>query len=278
MVRFMIKDRTIKESFKLSGIGLHSGEMINMTVSPGFPELGIQFYRNGKLIPFISENVVNPILATTIRDNNVSISTVEHFLSVVYALNINNLIIEVDGPELPVLDGSALRFYEQIAKVGIYEFSTFQNTIYLHEEIHVEDEDSSITILPADDLLIRFDIDFDHPVIGKQRYILEMSESNYINNIAAARTFGFIKDVELMKSQGLALGGSLDNAIILTKHGVLNPEGLRYPDEFVRHKILDMIGDLSFLQQPLTGHILAKKSGHKLNNELVKKIQKSVYF
>jgi len=274
----MIKNKTIQESFTVKGIGLHSGKMITMQVSPAPLDSGIIFLRDGKLIPFTPENVPNPFLATSIKDNGVSISTVEHFLSVLYAMNINNLIIEVDGPELPVLDGSAFEFYKLLLKVGIREYENFQNILSLNETITVEEDGASIMIEPSDNFEISFEIDFDHPAIGNQNFQLAVDEKNYIQNIVAARTFGFIKDVEMMKSKGLALGGSLDNAVILSQYEILNPEGLRYPDECVRHKILDMIGDLSFLKRPLTGKIYAKKSGHKLNIELVKKIEKSVYF
>ncbi len=270
-----MKAKTIKNNFSFCGVGLHTGQNIKVDVRPSVVS-GINFWVKGVKIPFHSDNVNSTILATTISLGDSSISTIEHFMSVVYMLGITSLDVLVDGEEMPIMDGSSLEFYKLFLGVGIEELiCSVEESIIIKEKISVSDGESFIEISPADEFSIDYYMDYNHPLLSDIGFSCPINLESYLRNIVGARTFCFEKDIDMMKSQGLIKGGSLDNAVVITKDGTLNE--LRYPDEMVRHKILDIIGDISLLGRPLIGHISAHLSGHKLNIELVKRIQKSVY-
>ena len=268
-----MRQKSILAPFKLEGIGLHTGESTSIIVYPAPANHGIVFSNKSKYIPFIRKNMPTPELATSLQKGKISISTIEHLMACFYAFNINNLLIDVDGPEIPIMDGSSSEFFKKIAESGVIEYCEIQEPIHIKESIMVSDGGQYIEILPAKETTINFKIDFDHSLIGIQSYSFKFNSTNFVEEIMEARTFGFYDDFEKLKANGFAKGASLDNAIVLSDNGVMNAKGLRYHDEFVRHKILDLIGDLSVLGRPLVGKINAYKSGHKLNAELVKKIQ-----
>ena len=268
-----MRQKTLLSSFKLDGIGLHTGEQTSIIVYPSAPNTGIIFSKNSNYIPFSSKYMPTPELASSLKKDNISISTFEHLMAIFYALNIDNLLIDVKGSEIPIMDGSSLEFYNKIAEVGVIEYCEIQEAIHIKEPLMVRDGNSYIEILPAKETTINFRIDFDHPFIQSQKYDFKFTSQNFINEIMRARTFGFYDDFETLKSNNLARGASLDNAIVLTDTGILNSDGLRYSDEFVRHKILDLVGDFSVLSRPIIGKINAYRSGHKLNALMVRKIQ-----
>ena len=271
-----MNQRTIKHAITAEGIGLHSGKPARVTISPGPPNSGIVFREHGHpaRIPAAPESVSNSHYATTIGWNGTRIQTVEHLMAAAAGLGIDNLDVEVAGGEVPALDGSARPFVSLLAAAGRAHQSAPRRSIAVPYPIRVGDEKRWIEIAPAPVLRITYTLQNDHPAIGRQELSCVPTETSFVDEFAPARTYGFLKDVGFMRRNGLARGGSLDNAIVLGKRGPLN--GLRYPDEFVRHKVLDLIGDLALLGRPVTGHLSAFNAGHGLNLELVKAIQRAL--
>jgi UDP-3-O-[3-hydroxymyristoyl] N-acetylglucosamine deacetylase len=268
-----MRQRTIKKPVEVVGIGLHKGVPVKLRLEPLGENSGIVFYRSDKgiSIPLKSENVVDTKMATVIGKEGVSVSTIEHLMSAVYAFGIDNLRIVIDNDEVPIMDGSAISFVMMIKEAGIEFLNASKKFIKITKEVEVRDNQKFAKIKPAKDISFDFEIFFDHPVIGRQKYKFDFSTKNYIEEIAKARTFGFLKEVQYLRSIGLALGGSLENAIVLDDKGILN-DSLRFPDEFVRHKILDAIGDMSLIGYNFIGSYEAFASGHHLNHLLTKKI------
>ncbi|MDY0320498.1 MAG: UDP-3-O-acyl-N-acetylglucosamine deacetylase [Arcobacteraceae bacterium] len=272
-----MKQRTINKPIEIVGIGLHKGVPVNMRLEPLESDMGIVFYRKdaGVTIPLSPENVIDTKMATVIGKDGVKISTIEHLLSAIYAYGIDNLRIILDNDEVPVLDGSSSGYCMLIDEVGIKELDKSKKVMVIKKEITVEDKGKVVTLKPSGHIVFDFAINFDHPVIGEQKYHFDYSLKEYKENISRARTFGFLHEVQYLRSIGLALGGSLENAIVLDENKILNPEGLRYDDEFVRHKILDAIGDLSLLGYTVVGYYNAKAGSHHLNHLLTKKVLES---
>lgn len=272
-----MKQRTINKPIEIVGIGLHKGVPVNMRLEPLESDMGIVFYRKdvGITIPLTPDNVIDTKMATVIGKEGVKISTIEHLLSAIYAYGIDNLRIILDNDEVPVLDGSSSGYCMLIDEVGIKELEKSKKVMVIKKEITVEDKGKVVTLKPSGHIVFDFAINFDHPVIGEQKYHFDYSLKEYKENISRARTFGFLHEVQYLRSIGLALGGSLENAIVLDENKILNPEGLRYDDEFVRHKILDAIGDLSLLGYTVVGYYNAKAGSHHLNHLLTKKVLES---
>ncbi|MCS6837688.1 MAG: UDP-3-O-acyl-N-acetylglucosamine deacetylase [Bdellovibrionaceae bacterium] len=275
----MILQKTIRASVVTEGVGLHTGEQCHLILRPALPNTGVVFVRQkGKgyeTLPALSEYIVDTRFASTLGKGEFRISTVEHCLCAVSALRIDNLILELVGPEIPIQDGSSLFFLEALKKVGLVEQPVPRKYWVIHSPIEVVDGERWARVEPYPGLRLSVTIDFPHPQIGQQTIDLDINEVTFSQEIAAARTFGFLKDAERLQAQGLARGGSLRNAIILDDNAILNPEGLRWPDEFVRHKALDALGDLSLLGAPLMGYLKVFKAGHDLMAQLVKKITNS---
>lgn len=267
-----MKRKTINDNIYFEGIGLHKGENIKLNMIPR-EEGGIIFKRvdlkeGENEIVLDIENTFDLTRGTNLHNEfGASIYTIEHFLSVLYIFGITDLIVEVDGNELPICDGSGNKFIDAIEKVGIKELEKDADVIEIKEPVYLSKGDKHIVALPYDGYKITYTIKFDHTFLKSQMLELDINLENYKNNIGNARTFGFDYEIEYLKKNNLALGGTLDNAIVIKKDGVLNPSGLRYEDEFVRHKILDMIGDFKVLNKEIKGHIIAVKSGHALDIE-----------
>jgi UDP-3-O-[3-hydroxymyristoyl] N-acetylglucosamine deacetylase len=261
-----------------TGIGLHTGDKINLTVRPASSGTGIIFKRTDltgqPTVKAHYNNVIETMLATTIGCNGCRISTIEHLMAAFYGVGIDNAIVELDGPEVPIMDGSSAPFVFLIKDAGIKKQKSYRKFIVIKKPFFVEDGNRSVAIYPSKELKITYLIDFEHPLLKNQEYELSFSGRNFEMEISTARTFGFLKDLQMLKENGLAKGGSLDNAIVVDEFRVLNEDGLRFEDEFVRHKILDFIGDVSVVGSPIIGHFVIKRSGHSLNhlmlNELIK--------
>ncbi len=268
---------TIAKVVDIVGIGLHKGTPVSLRLEPLEAGDGIVFYRKDVdlSIPLKPENVVDTKMATVIGKNGYVISTIEHLLSAIYAYGIDNVRIVVDGDEVPVMDGSAASFCMLLDEAGVKKLDAPKKVIIIKKEVMVEHEGKYVKLTPAEDLKYSFTIKFPHPVINKQEYTLEFTKEAYKNEIARARTFGFLQEVQYLRSKGLALGGSLENAVVLDDKKVLNPEGLRYNDEFVRHKILDAIGDMSLIGMTFVGNYEAFAGSHHLNHLLTKALLKS---
>ncbi len=275
----MILQRTIKKIASISGIGLHSGARINMKLRPATANTGIIFHRtDGDQVVEIkacSENVVDTQMATVIGKQGLTVSTIEHFMAAIAAFGIDNLHVDIDGPEIPVLDGSAAPFIREIQQAGVTTLNRSKKFIAIKKKLELIEGEKRISIIPSRFLRISFDIAFDHPAISVQNHSMKFTTESFCKDIAEARTFGFLHEVEYLKSKGLARGGSLENAVVIDDNGVMNPEGLRFHNEFVRHKILDAFGDFSLLGSPLLGHIKAFKAGHDLNSKMVKMIEEN---
>jgi len=271
-----MKQLTIASAVETIGIGLHKGEPIKMRLEPLEADSGIIFYRSDKAvtIELKPENVIDTKMATVIGKGDVSISTIEHFLSCIYAYGIDNLKIIVDDNELPILDGSSIGYCMLIDEAGIKRQNKSKKVMIIKKEIKVQDGDKYTKIIPQELSKFNFKIKFEHPVIKEQRYSFEFSKERYLKEIAKARTFGFIKELNYLNSKGLALGASVDNAIALDDNRVINSGGLRYNDEFVRHKILDAIGDMSILGMPIIGMYESFAGSHHLNHLLTLEILK----
>jgi len=272
----MLYQRTLAKTVTISGIGLHSGARINMTLRPAEAGTGIIFHRiDGQQtvsIAAIAENVVDTRMATVLGRGDVRVSTVEHLLATLSAYGIDNLHVDIDGPEVPILDGSSVPFASLLETAGTRKLSSKRRFLAIRHPLTVTDGDKRINIIPSRFYRMTYDIAFEHPCIPVQQRSIKITADSFRRELAPARTFGFLRDVERLKAAGLARGGSLENAIVIDDERILNPEGLRFPDEFVRHKILDAIGDLSLLGYPILGHVRAYKAGHDINHQLVKKI------
>lgn len=273
----MILQRTLNKVTTISGIGLHSGARINLTMRPATANTGIIFHRtDGEQVVDIkacSANVVDTRMATVLGAQGMTVSTIEHFMSALAAFGIDNLHVDIDGPEVPVLDGSAAQFVREIQQAGVRTLDSSRKFVAIRKPLEIIEGEKRISIIPSRFFRISFDIAFDHPAISVQNYSMKFSTETFCKEIASARTFGFLHEVEYLKANGLARGGSLENAVVIDENGVMNPEGLRYQDEFVRHKILDSFGDFSLLGSPLLGHIRAFKAGHDLNAKMVRMIE-----
>ena len=264
--------KTLAKVAEFRGIGVHKGQDVILRVFPAPVDCGYLLKRgdlDSSLVPMLAGKVAATSMATTMGGDGFTVSTVEHALAAANALELDNLIFEVDGPEFPILDGSSNDFIHGFEKAGILPQQQPKNYIVVKEKIEFSDGDKRASIEPYLGFRIQAEIDFPHPAIGFQSMELEITPYNFKNQISSARTFGFMKDVELLRSKGLALGGSMDNAIVLDDQTVLNPNGLRYKDEFIRHKILDAVGDIATLGQPIRGFLKLEKAGHDLMNKLV---------
>lgn len=273
------RQRTVKSEMSCTGIGLHSGQRSKLTIKPAPIDTGIKFVRKDiKQQPFIQadfENVIDTRLSTTLGSNGHRIATVEHLMAAFFGLGIDNAIVELDGPEVPIMDGSAAPFIFLLKSAGIKEQKESKNFIVIKKDMKISDGEKSVSIHPSKELRITYRIDFQHPLIREQEYSLRFSGKDFIEEISRARTFGFLKDLQFLRENGLAQGGSLDNAIVIDEFRILNEDGLRYKDEFVRHKILDFVGDLAILGSPIIGHFVVEKSGHFLNQAVLKDLMKN---
>ncbi|MFN7944095.1 MAG: UDP-3-O-acyl-N-acetylglucosamine deacetylase [Blastocatellia bacterium] len=272
----MSKQTTIGRNFSAQGIGLHSASPVNVTVLPAPPYTGYLFRRtdlNNFEIPAAPQYVAHVSYATTLMKSGVMIATVEHLLSALMGCGVDNAIIEIDSLEVPILDGSSNIWADLIEQAGVIELAAPRAYLRVLKQIEVSERNRSMSIEPADEFSITCEIDFPHPLIGHQMLALNFrnghSSKVYTQAIAPARTFGFVEELEALRKSGLARGGSLDNAIALTSDGLLNPQPLRFADEFVRHKMLDIIGDLALCGMPILGHIHAVRSGHGLHTMLL---------
>jgi UDP-3-O-[3-hydroxymyristoyl] N-acetylglucosamine deacetylase len=272
----LIKQRTLKNVIRATGVGLHTGEKVYLTLRPAAPDAGIIFRRvdldEPVEIPATPENVGDTTLSTTLIKDSVRISTVEHLLSALAGLGIDNAYIDLNAPEVPIMDGSAGPFVFLIQSAGIEEQNAPKRFIRIKEPVKVEDGDKWAMFEPFDGFKVGFSIDFDHPAFKEDHQTAEVdfSTTSFVKEISRARTFGFMNQIETLRANNLALGGSLDNAVVLDDYRVLNEDGLRYMDEFVKHKILDSIGDLYLLGRSLIGAFSGYKSGHALNNKLLR--------
>ena len=279
-----MKRKTIKNTVEISGIGLHKGEEIKLTLKPSEnnDERGIIFKRidlSGKnnVIKVDYRNLFDLERGTNIRnEDDVKVHTIEHFLSSLSITGVTDILVEISGNELPILDGSSIGFVEKLLEAGIVELNEEIEPVVITEPVIFSDEKAGkyVMALPYDGFKISYTIDFNHSFLKSQYYELEVNLENYIENIAKCRTFAFDYEIDFLKKNNLALGGSLENAVVVGADGPLNPEGLRYPDEFVRHKILDIIGDLYVLGMPIKAHIIAIKAGHYVNSRLTEMIAK----
>ncbi len=275
----MFLQRTIRQRVSVEGIGLHTGAPAKLTFCPAPEGTGIYFVRRdlpgSPAISTAASGVTATTMATTLGGEAFSVSTVEHCLSTLAALRIDNLFIELDGPEIPIGDGSAAPFLEAIMGAGLAEQSEPRKYAYITQPIFQGDQEKHAYVTPYNGLRITCTIEFAHPKIGHQTMDIDVTEQSFAREVARARTFGFMKDVEALRARGLARGGSLSNAVVLDHSDVLNPEGLRWENEFVRHKVLDALGDLVTLGMPLMGHVVLHRAGHDLMNRLVRKILES---
>lgn len=272
----MTMQTTIGKSVELVGIGLHKGVPVRLRLEPLTSNSGIVFFRSdaGVSIPLSPSSVIDTKMATVIGKDGVFISTIEHMLSAIYAYGIDNLRVIVDADEIPVMDGSSLSFCMLLDEAGIVAQDAPKKIMRIKKEVEVKEGDKYVKLSPSNDLSYDFTIKFAHPVIDKQSYILQFTKENYKSEIARARTFGFVHEVQYLRSKGLALGGSLENAVVLDDKKVLNPEGLRFTDEFVRHKILDAIGDMSLIGMNFIGNYEAFAGSHDLNHKLTLELLK----
>lgn len=261
---------TIKKAVELVGIGLHKGSPVKLRLEPLEANSGIVFYRSDVdvAIALKPENVVDTKMATVIGKNGYVISTIEHILSAIYAYGIDNLKIIVDADEVPVMDGSSASFCMLLDEAEVIELDTPKKVLRILKDIEIKEGEKYVKLSPSTDLKYDFTIKFPHPVINKQEFILKFTKETYKKEISRARTFGFLHEVQYLRSKGLALGGSLENAVVLDEKKILNPEGLRFSDEFVRHKILDAIGDMSLIGLSFIGNYEAFAGSHDLNHKL----------
>lgn len=275
----MIRQRTLKNSIRATGVGLHTGEKVTLTLRPAAPDTGVVFHRTdldpAVSIPAIAENVGDTRLSTTLELNKARVSTVEHLLSAVAGLGIDNLHVDVSAAEVPIMDGSAGPFVFLLQSAGLKEQNAPKKFIRIRRTVEVHDRDKWVRFDPYDGFKVGFCIDFEHPMFtsGSQKAELDFSTTSFVREVSRARTFGFTRDIEALRSNKLALGGSLDNAIVLDDFKILNEDGLRYENELVKHKILDVVGDLYLLGHSLIGAFTGHKSGHALNNQLIRQLK-----
>jgi UDP-3-O-[3-hydroxymyristoyl] N-acetylglucosamine deacetylase len=269
-----VQRKTINTNVSITGIGLHSGIYTTVELRPVAAGRGITFVRadlGGLRIPALQASTTALDYATTVGKDDVQVGTVEHLLSALMACGITDVDIRIDGPEVPIIDGSAVPFMHLIDAAGTRELGAEIPVLRLREPIEVSDGDKTIRMTPANRLIIKYRIDFNHPVIGRESFHFDFGHDNFLKKIAPARTFGFMRDVEKLRAAGLARGGSVENAVVLDDRGVVNGP-LRFKDEFVRHKILDLVGDLALIGRPIAGEITAYKAGHALHSRLVEAI------
>jgi UDP-3-O-[3-hydroxymyristoyl] N-acetylglucosamine deacetylase len=272
-----VYQQTIAEKVSCTGVGLHSGAPTQITLNPANANTGVVFVRTDQgtpvEIPARSSEVSSTALATTLGHDGASVGTVEHLMSALYGLGIDNVRIDVDGPELPVMDGSAAPFVYLLRSAGLYTQRARRRVLRVRRKIEIVDGDRSISVEPCRDFRVSYAVDFDHPAIRRQELcIAPLDAEGFEREVSAARTFGFLQEVEALWQAGFARGGSLDNTVVLDGEKVVNPEGLRWSDEFVRHKVLDLFGDLALLGMPIQGHVRAERGGHSLHQQLVSAI------
>jgi UDP-3-O-[3-hydroxymyristoyl] N-acetylglucosamine deacetylase len=272
----VLKQRTIKRLIKTTGVGLHTGRKVTMTLRPAPPDKGIVFRRLDLPQPIdiaaSARAVTDTRLCSAVEGQGAKVATVEHLMSALAGLGIDNLYVDLTGPEVPIMDGSAGPFVYLLQSAGVEEQRAPKRFFRIRRPLEVRDGDKWARFEPYDGFRVSFSIVFDHPVFERasQSLTVDFAETSYTKEVARARTFGFVQDVEALRDAGLALGGSLDNAVVLDEYRVLNTDGLRYADEFVKHKVLDAIGDLYLVGHPLVGAFSAHKSGHALNNQLLR--------
>jgi len=272
----MLFQTTVLNTVSCSGIGLHTGAHCNLEIRPADPDHGIVFIRKdlpGRArIRAHIDNVIDATLATTLGGDGGKVSTVEHLMAAFAGLGIDNAEVELDAPEVPIMDGSSEPFNNLLKKAGIRAQDKVKKFVIIKRPVTVVDDDRQATLLPSRDFKISYTIDFKHPLISNQFYLIQISNGNFEREICSARTFGFLKEYEMLKSKGFARGGSLDNAVVIDESRVINEGGLRFSNEFVRHKILDSIGDLWLVGAQMIGHFIGYKSGHTLNHKLIRKL------
>ncbi|MDX1589412.1 MAG: UDP-3-O-acyl-N-acetylglucosamine deacetylase [Oleiphilaceae bacterium] len=276
----MIRQRTLKNTIRATGVGLHSGEKVFLTLKPAPVDSGIVFRRTD-LDPVFemrarAEDVGETMLSTTMVKDGVRVATIEHLMSAMAGLGIDNCYVELSAAEVPIMDGSAGPFVFLLQSAGIAEQEAPKQFIRIKRPVTVEEEGKKATFLPFEGFKVSFTIDFDHPVfVGRSQHAsVDFSSTSFVKEVSRARTFGFMRDIEALRSMNLALGGSVDNAIVVDDYKILNEDGLRYDDEFVKHKVLDAIGDLYLLGNSLIGEFQGYKSGHDLNNKLLRQLIK----
>jgi UDP-3-O-[3-hydroxymyristoyl] N-acetylglucosamine deacetylase len=275
----MIRQRTLKNTIRATGVGLHSGEKVYLTLKPAPVDHGIVF-RRVDLEPIVdiqakATNVGETTMSTTLVQEGVRVDTVEHLLSAMAGLGIDNAIVELSAQEVPIMDGSAGPFVFLLQSAGIAEQSKAKRFIRIKKKVEVREGDKVASFVPYNGFKVTFEIEFDHPAFKQsaQKASLDFSSTSFVKEVSRARTFGFMKDIEFLRSKNLALGGSVNNAIVVDEYRVVNEDGLRYEDEFVKHKILDAVGDLYLLGHSLIGEFVGFKSGHGLNNKLLRELE-----
>ena len=276
-----MRQRTLAKPISVTGVGLHSGERVSLTLSPAEENSGIAFRRTdldgeqGEIIP-LSPYLINDtrLSSTIVTDKGVRVGTIEHIMSALSAYGIDNVLIELNAPEIPIMDGSSLPFIYLLQDAGVVNQNALKRFLKILKPVEITEPGKSVKFLPYDGFKVTLTIEFDHPVFNRSSptFEIDFAGKSYIDEIARARTFGFMHEVEMMRSHNLGLGGNLNNAIVIDDTDVLNPEGLRYPDEFVRHKILDAIGDLYIVGHPIIGAFEGFKSGHAINNALLRAV------
>jgi len=274
----MLHQRTLNKPISAAGVGLHTGQRVEMTLRPASEDIGIRFRRldihPAQEIQANAHNVTDTKLGTTITQNDASIMTVEHLLAAFSGLGIDNAYVDIHGPEVPIMDGSAASFILLVELAGIKEQKAPKKFLRIKKNVRVEDNGKFAEFKPYNGYRLSFQIEFEHPMIQNKltEFTFDFSTLNFLDQISRARTFGFLKEIETLRANNLALGGSLDNAIVLDDYRILNQDGLRFDDELVRHKILDAIGDLYLMGHILVGEFNGFKSGHELNNKLIRKL------
>lgn len=272
----MIQQRTIKNTISATGVGLHTGAKVGMVLRPAAPNTGVVFRRLDLAEPVdivvAADHVGDTRLCSTLDNGLATVATVEHLMSALAGLGVDNIYVDLDGPEVPIMDGSASSFVFLIQSAGIEPQNVAKRFVRIKKTVEVVEGDKRVRFEPFDGFKIEFTIDFKHPVFEKSSQVisLDFAKTSYVKEVSRARTFGFMQEVEWLRANGLALGGSLDNAIVMDEFRVLNSDGLRYEDEFVKHKVLDAIGDLYIIGHPIIGAFYAHKSGHALNNRLLR--------
>jgi UDP-3-O-[3-hydroxymyristoyl] N-acetylglucosamine deacetylase len=273
----MDAQRTLRRQISCVGIGLHSGNKVNLTLKPAPADFGIRFRRtdvggSGSVdVPATVHHLAGIQLATGLSRNEVSVETVEHLLAALTSVGVDNVLVELNSPEVPIMDGSAAPFIYLIQEAGVKALQARRKYLKIVRPIAISRGDKRIALYPSDHFKVTYSISYDHPMLRHQSRTLRITEDSFVEELAPARTFTFLKDVEMMRQNGLALGGSLENAIVLGETGILN-NALRFEDEFVRHKILDAIGDLALVGYPVIGHLVAHRAGHALHTEFAVKI------
>ncbi len=275
----MSHQRTIDHAVQCEGITLHTGEHVTMTLRPASANRGVVFRRvdlpGAPTIPARPEHVVDTQYATTIAKDGVSVRTIEHVLSALAGMGVDNVQIDLTGPEVPIMDGSALPFVELLREAGLRRQLAPKTFLKVRQPISVEIGTRSLRIVPSQRLKVIYTMCFDHPILGEQTSAMDVGRERYVRDLAPCRTFGFVRDLDMLQRMGLAKGGSLENALVVGEEGVINGP-LRFPDELVRHKILDLMGDLFLLGKPLVGTIIAHGAGHQLHLQLVRRIQEQL--